>query len=304
MKNKHLISALGALSTSFSVSATDVSFNANVQLGLIGNSDLTIKELDVISSKSDTGTTLAAAMNGEFKTTNNFKFTPSYQYQQTNYHELDQYDLSLHQYSLDTQYAFTETELGIRYDGASASVAEQTFLTLNQVSTYVGSYLNPTTYFRSAVRSAKKLFATQPQRDANGLGLDTSLYYFANQGATMLMFGASIDKETADTRQFSFNGWSLTTQLSHRFTAFDRENKAGIGWRYQDKDYQKAVISPLEEPTASRNENHSVINAFWKVSLLESLSVVTEAEYGDYDSNLAANTYTQTIAKMALKATF
>lgn len=306
MRTFNTLIALSTLTASIQLLAANSTFNANAEVGLTTNSDLTIKELDVISSQSDTGTRLAAGLNAELNATDSLKFTPSYQYQQTNYHELEQYDLALHQYSLDTKYTLSNTDFGIRYDGASAKVAQQAFLTLNQASLYISHYLNPTTYLRTAIRTAEKQFATQSMRDADGLGLDANLYYFINQGATMLMLGASLDKEDAAAEQFNFQGWSFNTRLSHSFNVFKLKNKAGIGWRYQDKDYQELAQQLLTdtEGEASRDEKRSVIQAFWQLALFDSLSVITEAEFGDYQSKLAANTYTQSIASVSLKATF
>lgn len=304
MRTINKLITLSALTTSIQVFATDATFHADAQIGLTTNSDLAIKELDDISSQSDTGSILKAGVSAELHATDNLKFTPSYRYEQTNYHQLDQYDLALHQYSLDSSYSLSGTDVGIRYDGALAKVAKETFLTLDQVSLYVGHYFNPTTYLRTAIRASDKQFATQSMRDAKGLGLDSNLYYFINQGKTMLLLGASLDRENADSEQFNFKSWGLNTGITHRFKAFDISNKAGLSWRYQDKNYQEVINQSLTQSEPSRDESRSVVSAFWQLSVFDSLQIVTEAEYGDYQSKLAANTYTQSIASLSLKASF
>ena len=84
----------------------------------------------------------------------------------------------------------------------------------------------------------------------------------------------------------------------------DISNKAGLSWRYQDKNYQEVINQPLTQSEPSRDESRSVVSAFWQLSVFDSLQIVTEAEYGDYQSKLAANTYTQSIASLSLKASF
>ena len=76
----------------------------------------------------------------------------------------------------------------------------------------------------------------------------------------------------------------------------------GLG--YQDKDYQENPNDMLTEPTPSRDESRHILTAHWQLSLLDSLSLITEAEYGDYQSQLEANTYTQSIASISLRAEF
>ncbi|WP_304634600.1 hypothetical protein [Pseudoalteromonas sp.] len=304
MRTLTTLVVMSAMTLSIHATAADGTFNAHAQIGLTSNSDLAIKELDVISSQSDTGTLLSAGLSAEFKATDALKFTPSYRYENTNYHTLDQYDLSLHQYGLDTNYKLAHTDIGFRYDGATAQVANKTFLTLDQGSLYIGHFVNNTTYLRAALKAGEKQFTTQPARDAQSLGLDTSLFYFINQGNTMLLLGASLDKEEATEQQYDFSGWTLNTRVSHTFTAFGNTNKASIGWRYQDKDYQENHNDMLTEPTPSRDESRHVLTAHWQLSLLDSLSLITEAEYGDYQSQLEVNTYTQSIASISLRAEF
>ena len=127
MRTINKLITLSALTTSIQVFASDATFHADAQIGLTTNSDLAIKELDDISSQSDTGSILKAGVSAELHATDNLKFTPSYRYEQTNYHQLDQYDLALHQYSLDSSYSLSGTDVGIRYDGALAKVAKETF---------------------------------------------------------------------------------------------------------------------------------------------------------------------------------
>ncbi|MBQ4832081.1 hypothetical protein J8L70_02385 [Pseudoalteromonas sp. MMG010] len=304
MKLFFKLSLISAFSTSCYTLALQSDYSAVAEVGLTNNSDLAIKELDVISSQSDSGNTLSLALSSNIKFSDTFKITPSYRYEKVNYQTLDQYDLTLHQYGVDSNVKRGNTDFGIRYDGATAKVANETFLRLNQASLYAGHFISATTYIRASLNTASKTFLTQPARDSNNVGVNSSLYYFMNQGNTLLLIGAKIEKEQAEDSQYDFKGYGINTKLSHKFTALNLSNEAGIGWSYNNKDYHETNPASFTEPTLSRDEKRNVFNAFWQLNVIDSISIVAEAEYGDYSSKTSSNTYTQSVTSLSLKAEF
>ena len=81
------------------------------------------------------------------------------------------------------------------------------------------------------------------------------------------------------------------------------QNKAGVGWQYNQKDYLSVPSNTPPSPP-ERDAKHNVYSAFWHLNLFKNLAVITKAEYGDYQSQLDTNTYTQTVTSMALKVNF
>jgi hypothetical protein len=288
---------------------SSVTVSGDAAVGILNNSALSVQELDDISSQSDSGVKISTGATATWQASKAVKLTSSYRFEQQNYDEFDQYDLALHQYGVDASYSINSSnELGLRYDGAKANVAGDTFLNFDQVSAYYGRFLSPQSYLRVSVKNKTKRFASATARDADGVGADIGLYHFVNEGQTMLMASVGADNEDAEDNQYDFSGYSVNTKVTHKFTAFNLTNKLGLGWRYQLKDYDEQVsdeVFAAQQPSQpSRDEHRNVVNAFWHLDLHKHITLVTEAEYGDYESQLSSNTYTQSIVSASIKVHF
>jgi hypothetical protein len=299
--------ALALTTSTLALADSNSSFEINGEVGggLIFNSALSVDELDDVSSQSDNGYEYNAGISGKWHITDKAKLSSSYAFNQKTYSEYSQYDLALHQLGIDSSYKFDKSEVGLRVDGAVASLAGETFLNYQQVSLYLGLFLQPETYVRSSVKVKNKSFADLPERDASGIGASLDVFHFLNGAKTMLMLGLSADKEDALNSQFDYLGLGIHTKISHKFNVFGLSTKVGLGLRFQKKDYPSTVVGtdPAGDVT-QRDENRQVIEANWDLQLLDNLTVKTELEYGDFKSQLEGQTYKQTISSVTLQYTF
>ncbi|PKG98695.1 surface lipoprotein assembly modifier [Paraglaciecola sp. MB-3u-78] len=303
--NMTCVLALTTSSLAFAAPQSSFKLNGEVGGGLIFNSALSIDELDEVSSQSDNGYEYNGEVKGKWQLTDNAKLSSSYAYNQKTYSEYSQYDLALHQLSVDGSYKINRSEIGVRVDGASASVAGETFLNYQQASLYLGHFIQPETYLRTSVKVKNKSFSELSARDASGFGTTFDMFHFMDGANTMLIFGLSAEKENAQDSQFDYFGLGIHTKITHKFSLFGLSSKVGLGLRYQKKDYQSLTVETLQAAdTNERDENRQVIEANWDLHLLDNLSVKTELQHGDFKSQLESQTYQQTTASVGLKYTF
>jgi hypothetical protein len=298
---------LALTTSSLTLAATQSSFKLDAEVGggLIFNSALSVDELDEVSSQSDNGYEFNGTVKGKWQLTDKTKLSSSYAYNQKTYSEYSQFDLALHQLNIDGGYKFNSSEIGVRVDGASASLAGKTFLNYQQVSVYLGHFAQPETYLRASIKTKNKSFAELSDRDASGFGASFDIFHFINGANTMLMLGLSTEKENAQDNQFAYSGIGIQTKITHKFNVFGLNSKVGVGVRFQRKDYQSVKVGTLPaEDLIEKDENRQVIEANWDLHLLDDLSVMTELEHGDFKSELESQTYQQTIASVGLKYTF
>jgi hypothetical protein len=298
---------LALTTSSLTLAATQSSFKLDAEVGggLIFNSALSVDELDEVSSQSDNGYEFNGTVKGKWQLNDKTKLSSSYAYNQKTYSEYSQFDLALHQLNIDGGYKFNSSEIGVRVDGASASLAGKTFLNYQQVSVYLGHFAQPETYLRASIKTKNKSFAELSDRDASGFGASFDIFHFINGANTMLMLGLSTEKENAQDNQFAYSGIGIQTKITHKFNVFGLNSKVGVGVRFQRKDYQSVKVGTLPaEDLIERDENRQVIEANWDLHLLDDLSVMTELEHGDFKSELESQTYQQTIASVGLKYTF
>ena len=293
--------------SSLTFAATQSSFELDGEVagGLIFNSALSVDELDEVSSQSDNGYEFNGAVKGKWQLTDQTRLSSSYAYNQKKYSEYSQFDLALHQLNIDGRYRFNQSEIGVRVDGASASLAENTFLNYQQVSLYLGHFVQPETYLRTSIKTKNKYFAKLPNRDASGLGASFDMFHFINGANTMLMLGLSTEKEDAQDNQFSYSGMGVQTKVTHKFRVFGFNSKVSVGLRFQRKDYQSVEVETLPaEGMSERDENRRVIEANWDLHLLDNLLVMSELEHGNFNSQLESQNYEQTTASIGLKYIF
>jgi hypothetical protein len=304
-RNMTYVAALTTSSLALATTQSSFKVNGEVGAGLISNSALSVDELDDVSSQSDKGYELNAVVKGKWQLTDKTKLSSSYAYNKKIYDEFSQYDLALHQLNIDGSYKFNSSEIGLRVDGASASVAGKTFLNYQQVGLYIGHFVQPETYLRTSVKLKSKSFAELSDRDASGLGASLDMFHFMDGANTMLMFGLSAEKEDGQDSQFDYLGLGIYTKITHKFSIFGLGSRVGFGLRFQNKDYQSVEAENLPARDISeRDENRQVIEVNWDLHLLNNLSVITELEHGDFKSQLENLTYQQTTANFGLKYTF
>lgn len=304
---KYILSGVGCVLSLHLMAATSepVTFNGEVSLGVISNSALSVDELDEVSAQSDSGLQKTAAVTGLLKVNDKAKLSASYRYNEKDYNEFDAFDLALHQVSLDASYQWHEKDLGLRYDGAKAKLAGDSFLTFHQASIYLGTFLQPQTFLRTSAKIKSKKFAVITNRNADAFGASAELFHFINDGDTMFMLGVSADKETAIDDQFTYNGYGVSTKLSQKFELFGLAQKAAISWRFQSKNYQAYRNEDRPSQLESKEDEHrNIFQVQWQLDFNKYLALVSNLEYGDYRSQLDSQTYSQTLSSLSIKAQF
>jgi hypothetical protein len=133
--------------------------------------------------------------------------------------------ITINSTNIDGSYKFNSSEIGLRVDGASASVADKTFLNYQQVSLYIGHFVQPETYLRTSVKLKNKSFAELSDRDGSGLGASLDMFRFMDGANTILMFGL--------------------------------DSRMGFGLRFQNKGYQSVEAENL--PARDPKEVHSIL---------------------------------------------
>ena len=282
-----------------------VSVKGDISIGIINNSALSVDELDEVTAEGDSGIEKTASLTGLWQVNENVKVSSSYRYNEQDYNEFDAFDLALHQVSVDSSYKWQNKEVGLRYDGAKAKLAGATFLTFQQASIYLGTFLQPQTFLRTSAKVKSKQFADISSRDADAFGVNAELFHFINDGSTMFMLGLSADKETATDEKFNFNGFGISTKVSQKFELFGLAQKAAIAWRFQSKDFKAYGADEMStEMETKADEHRNIVQAQWQLDFNEHLALVSNLEYGDYSSQLDSQTYSQTLSTFAIKAQF
>ncbi|MFT2090189.1 hypothetical protein [Paraglaciecola sp. 2405UD69-4] len=289
-------------------------FNGEAKASYLYNSALSVDELDQVNTQGDNGIQFDGSLAATWTPTDTFKLTTGLGYSNSQYSELEQFDLTLYRFNIDGSYALENRDIGIRIDNVEAHLQGNKFLSFQQVSAYTGQFLTATTFLRTSVNYKNKTFPDLSPRDATSLGLSGDLFHFINDAKTMLSANINIEKEQATDKQFDFTGLGLKTRISHKFTWLGLDNKAGLSWKYQIKNHPKVEISEAQDQSffepgspaqiIERDQYRSVTTADWELNITNNVSIKTEVEYGNYNANLAQLDYQQTKVNLSISARF
>lgn len=299
---KHICISLMAAATTFAnitTAATPVT-RIDIETGTEYDSNLSIIELDRSSSENDWALLANARVNSQWQATKKLKLKGGLGYNSKTYQDYSAYDLAIKQAFIDAGYDFEALTLGISYHHADASLDSRDFLTLQQRSLYVSRLFNQRTFLRAAINEQDKDFPTSGLRNADNRGLAGDAFFFYNQGKTFFTVGVSSEEENAVAREFDYDGINLRASINHQFLLWNKKNRLQFSLRHDERDY--SGITPAIE--ARRKDKRNIITTEWQVETNRWLTIAAKLERGNYDSNLHAANYSETLGSVMLKASF
>ncbi len=299
MKKHPLVTLAAALLSSGLAHAdkADTTFNAELEAGLEYDSNLSVEELDRISTQSDTAYLLKGKANGQWGATDKLTVKGGYSYAGKTYQDYGKFDLAIHQLFADAAYDVGQFTVGASHYYALARLDNSDFLDLNLTSVYASTLINKQIFVRAAGNVQNKHFDGRSNRNAENLGLDGDVYYFFNQGKTFVSVGVSIDEEDANGAEFDYSGIGFKSKVQNKFDLMGKESKLALSYRYVDRDYDH----PTPAIGEARNDTRHTTRLSWEVALQPYLDVVSALEYGDYDSNLSSVNYSETVGSVTLR---
>lgn len=276
----------------------DTSFN--LEGGTEFDSNLSVVELDQYSTESDWAAVFNARLNSQWQATKDVNLKAGYSYASKTYREHGEFDLDIQQLFADTSYNFKLLTIGASYHHADAALAGKDFLRLQQTSLYASRLFDNRIFVRGALNHQEKNFPDTAERNASNNGLAGDVFVFFQQGKTFLAAGVSSEAESAAVDQFSFDGVSLRGSINHKFSTWGKANKLQLGWRYQSRDY----VGVTPEIDARRYDRNQIINLDWELNVTPKIVAISRIERGNYQSNLPAADYSETLASLILSARF
>lgn len=297
--------AVSAISLANSLYAATPEGSIRLEAGAEYDSNLGVVELDQYSTQSDWAALLNARLNGRWKASEKLDVKAGYYYLTKTYHDNENFDLALQQLFADASYHFDLLTLGASYHHADAELADRDFLQLQQTSIYASRLFNKRIFLRAAANYQDKDFPGNDGRNAQNTGIAGDVFVFFQQGNTFLAAGFTSEEEEAAQDQFNYDALSLRASINHKFQAWGKPSKWQLGVRYHDRDYSTAMMPTDDnQPDVFRSDNHRVTSIEWEINLTPKVTATSKIERGNYESNLAAANYSETLASVTFGVTF
>ncbi|HBK92453.1 MAG TPA: hypothetical protein DDZ68_12365 [Parvularcula sp.] len=275
-------------------------FSAEFSAGVEYDDNVSVIDID-----NNTGTDdFAAVFDGEVEFApdigDDSSFALGYSFSQSLYETFDDFNLQSHLASVDASHDLGIFEIGGAYRFAHSRLGGSPFLTLHQFSPSLSRFFGESLYLRGEYTYTDRNFIGRIDRDGDSHAGAGDAYFFMNGAKTYIALGYRWEKEDAVDPQFDFQGDTLRARFSQRFPLGTRDGHFRIGYRYENRDYSSITPSI----SALREDKRHRFNAEIEVPLGKALFTRLNAEYGDFQSNLPAADFNQTVVSARIGLRF
>jgi len=270
--------------------------NSKVLIGLGSDSNVTVDQIDTDLGVRDSLWSFSADVNYKQKLKPRTELKVGLSHSQDRYENFSEFDLDTNFVTAELTHDFKNVSIGgaIRY--ITADLDSQSFLSISQASFNASTLLSNKLFLRADYTYADKALNTFSDRDSSKHSLGADLYFFLDGSKRYLVAGYKYQDEDAIAEQFDRKTHNLKLRYKHTFSAFERQIIGRIKAGYRIRDYD--AITP--SIGVIRDDERFRIGADLKLLLSDSLFVVLEYEYSDYQSNLPAVDYEQDVVALKI----
>ena len=266
-------------------------FSAEVGAGVEYDSNISVEEVDRASSESDYALTLDANLEMKQDFSDTTELSLNYDYSQNTYNEFSQVDRQTHILGSDLTFKIRELDSGISGYYINSRLDGNKFLELYRLSPSISGFLAKKWFARGAYVYSDKSIESNSDRDAQTNAGEADLYFFRRGLRSYFNFGYRFKDEDAEADQLDYRSNSVKVRYVHRLDIWSRLAKFELSWRYEDRNYSSVTPSIGEKREDKRNRWRADV----EMPLVGKSAIQIYYGYSDYDSNLPASDYTQTI---------
>jgi hypothetical protein len=271
----------------------NITWEAEVNAGILNDSNVALDELDQNSTQGDTATQWRTKVGSKVQISDRVELKISASLSDKSFQDFDQFDLRTSLLTLQSSYDFSAFKLGGGIRSISTDLASNSFLSSQQLYVFATHRLNKQWFFRGELNFADKEFDQQSNRDTSREKIGIDAYYFLDDTKKYWSYGFSFGDEQSDTNndQFSRNNGTLKIKYSQLMPVFGRDIRVDARLRYQSRDYD--AVDPRIGEVRDDNRYRAAISA--KIPITGNWFMLGEYEFSDYSSNLPSADYSQNL---------
>ncbi len=270
-------------------------FSANAAIGAEYDSNVSVEEVDRVSSESDYALTIDLGVGVSQQISRNTELALSYDYGRSDYREFSAVDRQTHILGADLALDMDKVDTNLTAFYINSRLDNEKFLELYRISPAVSGFLSKKWYARGAYIYSDKSIENSPERDADTHAGEGDLYYFLRGLRSYFNLGYRFRDEDAVDDTLDYRSHGLKLRYIHRFELFSRMTKLELAWRYEARDY--STLNPdIGDAGEERDDNRHRWRVDYEVPVWAGGAMQFYYSYADYDSNYEPVDYTQSIA--------
>jgi len=262
----------------------------NPRVGWEYDDNLTIEELDLVSGRSDFAWVIELESGYRFYDQNSLQAEVSYDYYQSVYDDLDEYDTQTHTLGLGGSYDIGGWDVGLDYFLSYMRLDEKDFLWSHTIIPGISGFLGENIFGSFSYIFQDKDFRQQESEGRDGVNhsIGADLFYFFLDNTAYVLAGYRYEIENTDGPEFDYDGNKMTVAVKLP-ACFLSDIK--VSYKYHVKDYDNITPSIGKY----RKDTKKTLGLVWSKNFMENFEARVDYQYIDSNSNLDSNEYTENI---------
>ncbi len=252
-----------------------------------------LEEQDTVSEEQDLAVTYEFGLGARYNFFENASFQMGYDFSQTLWHKLSQFDYQSHYFSASTSYASGDWDADLSY-GFNYSLLERSdFIAFHNISPRLGFVPQPNLYTSVSYSYSIKNFIASNTRDGDNHSgsLSQFLFFMENKAYALLSYG--LDLEDTQDPEFDYIGHSASAALR---VPGPLKISAGLNYNYYFQNYKNITASIGER----RFDATHTIQLNFSRPVVDSLEFNFDIKRVMSNSNLVSVDFTQNVYMIGL----
>jgi tetratricopeptide (TPR) repeat protein len=278
---------------------TEKRWSVSGGVGIEYDDNVTTDELDITSEEGDIAAILDMSLNYIPYLTDKSELELGYNFYQSLYSDLSDFDLQLHNFSAIGSTTVGTVDAGAAYIFSYVKLGGDSFMTSHGILPSAGFSILENWYHSLSYNYLDKDFDTNNSRDAIQHAVNFDSYYFLprTEGGYASL-GLRLEDENTNAPEFDYTGYYFTLALSAPVQYFGSEKtRVRFSYQYYLRDY--ANITP--GIGAEREDNRHTVSLEAQHPLTRYLHAVLNYRYISADSNLITSDYSENILSFFLR---
>lgn len=308
MRNRTIFCALCLLAGSLPAAASSdrVDFSGEAATGIEYDSNVNVLDLDTTTGRGDTALLIDLGVGADITLTESTALKLGYDWSQTRYRDLSDFDLDIHHVSAALKYDAGPFNAGLGLHHVDAQLGGDDFLTLRRFSPSVAKLFGERLYLRGAYVRTGKEHQADTGRSAVNHGFSADAFLFLDGAGRYVAFGWLTADEDAGNDDYDYDGYRLKLTYARQieWPGVDVELKSRL--QLERRDYRQVLDSSslLEADPRRRSDERLRAALLIGVPVTEWLAVESGVEYASNHSNLASVDFDEMSYSLRLAAAF
>jgi hypothetical protein len=275
-------------------------WSVSLRAGIEYDDNVTVSLQDLASGVDDYSSVFEFSGDYKFLKTKKFELQAGYDFYQSLYHELTEFNLQSHIFSLGGGYKINGVNTDVFTSYNRTTLGGEDFLESYSVAPQIGFFPSEKWYALIGYSYEDFEFFTDRSRDgeSHSFGLDNFIFFMG--GKSYILIGYRFEDRKTRDDQFTYEGHFATLGIKTPLPIFDRKGSFNLSYRYFYKDYTNVTPSLNQE----RRDFRHTIHVGLSQPLCEWLALNLSYEFIDSVSNLRAIDFTENVASLSLSITF